>query len=356
MSNMAKIIKILDPQAGTVQESVMEEKAGGNEHLFENAVFGGQKKTLMEAAMNTADFPQLLRDGIKTIAFDRYTATPTTYQAFVDVTSSDKQSEDWIEESHLGEFPIVGEGNPVPITKRDLDRTINIRNYKREVILEVTEEMLKFNRTNLIKRDAALLGRAAASTREQTVYSVLTDTNNYTRTTAAGDNDIGNNTGAVTFSASGLNTALNTLRTMKDRKSGQYLGVMPDTLIVAPRLEMAAKQLLLSPALARVGGNTTNDVYGGGVANPFRGMVNQIIVSPRLGTSYQWSLMEAKQAIILQVVEDFQIFFESAKMLQSESWFNFDVIRYKARDWFGAGFLNDRFAFYSSSTSAPTVD
>src|SRR3990167_3200966 len=174
MSNLTKIIKILDPQAGRLQESILEEKPIQNENLFEQATGGyGHKVTLQEASV-TSDFPTLLRDGIRSIAFDRYMGIPTTWQQICDVMPSDKAQEDWVEENALGELPVVHEGTPYAEGKQDLDRTLAIRNYKRGLILAVTEEMIRFNKTNLIKRQAAQLGRAAANTREQSVYTVLT--------------------------------------------------------------------------------------------------------------------------------------------------------------------------------------
>lgn len=355
MSNQEKIIKILDPQAGRLEETVLSEKPAENANLFEQAVFGGKKMTLAEAA-TTGEFPTLLRQGIRSIAFDRYMATPTTYQLFTEVLPSDKQSEDWAEENSLGEFPVVHEGTAYPIAKQDLDRAVNIRNFKRGMVLEVTEEMIKFNKTNLLKRQAAQLGRVAANTREQAVYSVISTAGNYTRNSTTGDNDIGANTAATQFGPVGLNLALTTLRTMKDRKSGAYLNVNPNTLIVTPYLEMAAKQLLFSPGILPVGDpGSAATVYGGGTTNPFRGAVSQIIVSPRLGSAFQWVLCEAKQFVVLQEVEGFTVLTESVGSATSESYFVYDVIRYRGRDWFGTGMLNDRFAFYSSDATGPVI-
>src|SRR3990172_2348028 len=354
MSLTSKIIDILDPQSGRLKETVLtDNETAPRVNLFEAK--GGRRMTLQEATM-TADFPMLLRDGIRTIAFDRYMATPVTWNQWADVLPSDKASEDWLEENSFGEFPVVHENTQYPEVKEDLDRTLNIRNYKRGMIVSVTEEMIRFNKVGLLTKRAAKLGRAAANTREQSCYTVLTTAGNYVRNSTTSDNDIGANTAATTFSATGLNTALTVLRTMKDRKSGAYLGVNPDLLIVAPRLEAAAKQLLLSPFLMGIGDAVSAVTYGQGTTNPFRGLVNRIIVSPRLGTSYQWVLMEAKQAVVLQEVEGFQIFQESAQRIEHEGWFTYDVIRYKARDWFGVGMLNDRYAYYSSSVTAPTVD
>lgn len=358
--NTAKIIEILDPQAGRIRETIVPEvpdEADGSEQrqsLFE-ARRGARRVDLYEAS-TLGEFPTLLRDGIRSIAFDSYAGIRTTWQQWVMFQQSDKQSEDWAEENAIGELPIVPENGPYPEFKLDLDRTVNIRNYKRGGIIAVTEEMIRFNRTNLIKRQAAQLGRSSANTREQACYSVLNTAGNYTRADTTGDNDVGANTAATQFSATGLLLALNVLRTMKDRKSGVYFGVSPDTLIVTPLLEMAAKQLVLSPNIANaVAAAAGATVYGTGTVNSFQGIVKTIIVAPRLGLSYQWALMEAKQAVVLQEVEGLQILQESAGRVEHEGYLRYDNVRYRGRDWFGAGMLNDRFAYYSSSTSAPTV-
>lgn len=351
MSTYDKIIKILDPQAGTLHETELRPGAETNLPLFEAR--GGRVMTLEEAS-TLNEFPVLLRDGVRSIAFNSYVAEPVTYPEWCLVERSDKQSEDWAEENQLGEFPVVGEGLPYPEFKLDLDRTVNIRNQKRGGIIAVTEEMIRFNRLMLLKQQAQMLGRQAARTREQAAMSVLNTSGNYTRTTA--DNDVGNNQASVNFSAAGLITGLNTLRTMKDRKSGAYLDVQPDTLTVGPLLEFAAKQLLLAPTLQIPGdGVTTAKVYGTGTTNPFRGMIRQIIVSPRFATGYQWSLQEAKRAVVFQVVDDLQILQESVGGVQYEGYFKYDNVRYRGRDWFGVGMLNDRFAFLSTNNSAPAV-
>jgi hypothetical protein len=349
-----KIIQILNPQAQTIKETVIDRTPETRVNLFESRP-GARPMTLLEAS-NLSDFPVLLRDGIRSITFEAYAQTASTWQQWVSVIPSDKPGEDWVEENMIGELPTISEEDPYPEFRLDLDRAFRIANVKRGGIITVTEEMIRFNRLNVLKRHAERLGRSAANTREQACYSVLNTTGNYVRNSTTGDNDIGANTSALTFSATGLNTALNTLRTMKDRKSGVYLGVNPDTLIVAPRLEMAAKQLLLSPTLQIAEGSTTVKVYGTGVTNPFRGLISQIIVSPRLGSSYQWNLQEAKQAVTLQEVEGLQILQATAMDPTNEAYLNNDRLRYRARDWFGVGFVNDRFAFFSSSSSAPTVD
>src|SRR5690606_36627715 len=124
---------------------------------------------------------------------------------------------------------------------------------------------------------------------EQSAMDVITTTANYTRANATGDNDEsatggGANQQSITFSADGLIAALNILRTMKDRKTGIYLGVNPNTLIVALKLWWATLQLIGSNLLVR--GGATSEVYGTGGTNPLFNVVDTIIVSPEFSNSY----------------------------------------------------------------------
>lgn len=355
MTTNEKIIQILDPQAGTLKETVLEQQATPGletRQLFESK--NGRRITLQEAS-TTAEFPVILRDGIRSIVYSSYAAQPTTWQEFTQVMPSDKPAEDWVEESQIGELPIVHEGTLYPEFKLDLDRTIQIKNYKRGGIISVTEEMIRFNRLNILKNQADELGRSAANTRDVAVYAVVNTTGNYTRNSTTADNDIGANTGSAIFGPSTLGTAFSTLRTMKDRKSGVYLGVMPDTLLVAPQLEYFAKQLLLSPVLAPyVPKPVVDSPYGQGSSNPFRGLINTIIVSPRLTGAFGWVLMARNRAVMLQEVEGLQIL-QTGQNVTYEPYFRFDNVAYRVRDWYGVGMFNDRFAYQSTSATAPTI-
>src|SRR5512139_730361 len=173
MTTTEKIINILDPQAGTLKETIVESKPNPIDvsQLFESK--NGRRVTLAEAS-TTAEFPVILRDGIRSIVYSSYAAQPTTWQSWVQTMPSDKPAEDWVEESQIGELPVVHEGTPYPEFALNLDRTIQIKNYKRGGIVSVTEEMIKFNRLNILKNQADELGRSAANTRDVACYSVLT--------------------------------------------------------------------------------------------------------------------------------------------------------------------------------------
>jgi len=249
----------------------------------------------------------------------------------------------------------VAEGEGYPRVRPELLPDRRIRNYKWGDILAITEEMLKFDRTGLIRQLAGDQGERAAQTITEQIFTYLTTAGNYTKTSA--DNDVGNNTAATTFGAAGLITAFTTLSTMQDPRSGRYLGVRPDTLIVGPALEFAAKQLLYSPQTQRVGGNTTNEIYGTGTQNSFQGSIRNLIVEPYMGmvNANNWILGQAKRGLIYQEVEPLQILQATAQDANNEEYLTNDIFRYRVRVWFGTGFTDDRYWFYSSSSTAPIV-
>jgi phage major head subunit gpT-like protein len=332
-----KIIDIIDPQAGTLRETVVQPPTAP-ENLFE---VGGRRTPLwLLAATYTSTFPQLLKSGLRAILFDTYAGAPTTHEIWAEVVPSSKKSETWAEGSHVGKLPIVPEGGAYPEIELNLDRAVQIVNDKRGGIISVTEEMVMFDQVHLVREQIQDLAAAMKYTEED-----------YTRTTA--DNEIGNNYGTTTFSASGLITAFMTLRTMFDQKSGQKLNIIPDTLIVGVGCELAAKQLLLSPELRGMGDTDAVLTYGTGTKNPFRGLITQIIVSPFMA-KYEWVLMKRKKAVVKQVVWDLRLTAQTQR--DQAAHFEADAYRYKVSKFYGVDMKNDRFAYYSNSVTEPTVD
>lgn len=359
-----KIYQVLDAQKGQIQDVTPQPKAANlDEALLPyprdrrgNITVDHENVVLSEASaeLSTYNFPDALRMGLQVDLFTSYNEVPTTYQSWARVVSSSKQQEEYLFDSAIGLPPIVGEGQPYPEVATDFDRGLIIRNAKRGMTISVTEEMQRFDQVGKVREIAELLGRAMRREEEQRAMDVITTAANFTRNSTTGDNDEGANTAATTFNATGLITAFNVLRTMKDRRTSIYLGVNPDTLIVTPKLWWAAQQLIGSNISTRVGGNTTNDVYGTGTNNSFFNVVRNIIVSPEFGSSYGWALLEARRAVTFQRVEGLTLLTEGMTAT-TEGYFNRDVIRYRARNWYGCGMRDDRFAYLSTSSTAPTV-
>jgi hypothetical protein len=365
--NQSKIIELLDKQAGTFKETIVdhdaqsqlltEDLAGYPRDAYGEMTLDYRKynKVLTEAATgwaSTANFPDLLRSGLQFDVFSGFNETATTYERIVRRKPSTKMSEEYGDDTGLGLPGIVPEGAPYPEAAISLGGGKIIPNHKRGYIIPVTEELQRFDMLGKVRDIANQMGRAFRMGREQTVMNVLTNTANYNVLNL--NDQAGNNTQDLDFTPTNVNLVLALMLTQKDRTSGQYLGVRPNTLVVAPLLERFSKMLLTSADLVRAGGSATNEVYGQGQNNPFFGTINQIIVSPMFGATYEWALIDNSRAIFMQEVDGLQVLTESAGV-NSESWFNRDVIRFKARDWYGCGMRDDRFAFFSNNTTAPAA-
>jgi hypothetical protein len=358
------VYKVRNAEQGILEQVPLE--AGQQTHGYKDIpgprdlqgyITVNESMAMMETAggyASTPNFPDLLRQNVSFTSFNSYNGTPVTYPMLVDESPSNKQQEEYLKDAAIGIAPVVAEGEDYPEAAINLDSGLIIKNYKYGFVIGVTEEMRRFNQTSKVTQLAESIGRSLRMTEEYQFYATLTTTDNYTRNSTTDDNDVGANTAATTFSPTGLITAFGVLATMKDRKGGAYLGVQPDTLIVTPRLWWAAKQLIESPQVMRAHADDDSSVitvekYGTGTTNAFFNVVNTIIVSPWLGSSYQWALMERGRAMKFQRVDPMRV-------LPPEYYPKNDTWKYFARTWFGVGMLDDRFAYFSSSTTAPTVD
>lgn len=328
--------------------------------LTEARLANGRKThlSLTEALLTQPDAAEILRTGIRFLAFNRFRQLPPSYSGIVQTLPSNKEAEEYLRDAAIGRMPKAPSGTQAPELSSSFEGGVKIGNDLYRGIFRILGDWIKFDKIGKIRQTADSAGRALAMTREFAVFSALTTTGNYTRNSTTNDNDIGANTAATTFNGVGLEGALATVATSKDRKSGNYLGYRADSIVVGPRMEVSVKMLLLSPEMNRQGGNTTNEVRGLGTTNFYRGMLNNIIISPWFGTgvnAYQWLVFDSTADFCkLQEVEAPQVLQEDQNM-SSESWLVRDEIRFLARDYFGAGIVDDRAAYYSSSTTAPTV-
>ena len=304
--------------------------------------------------LSTYNFPDALRMGIRFDVFTSFNETPAVWPLIAREMPSNKQMEEYKNDVGAGILPVVPEGSEYPMAAVGDGDGVIIRNYKRGKIIAVTEEMRRFDQLGIVREQAELLGRAARLTEDQAVMDVLTTTGNYTKNSTTGDNDGGANTQTLTFSPEGLIEAFQVLRTIKDRSSGMYLNVMPDTLVVAPQLEWAVRKLLSSTQTSAGTDADATVVYGGGTNNPFASFVRTVIVSPQFGSTFEWALLEGRRAIYFQRVDPIDVTLENPGT--SDMYLERDIMRYRVRDWFGVGMRNDRFAFFSNSTTKPTIN
>ena len=312
--------------------------------------------SLREAFVLQPDAANLMRDGIKFIAFATYAGIEPTYAQLVRKETSNRQEEQYIRDAAMGTVPRAPSGTPVKFVESSLEGGVKIQNFLYRMGVKVDGDDIKFDRLGKIKQRAFEMGKSALTTEESEFYATITTTANYVRNSTTNDNDIGSNTSSNTFNATNLDTALTVISTAKDRHSRNYLGYAADTLIIGPRSEFAIKQFLMSDGLYRAGGwSGAAETRGGGTFQPYRGLLSKIVVSPWFGASYQWALCDSRAySYVWQTVEPWQILQENMNE-SSEAWLTLDVIRFVIRGYFGHGFVDDRAWYYSTSTSAPTV-
>lgn len=314
-----------------------------------------KRGVFLKEAVTTADFPELLKDGLRTAFFSEFAGIPSEWDQLAQVVPSNREVETWMSNRALGSLSRVGEGTPYPqLQVPDMRPEKTIFNFKYGGLLDITDEMLRFDKLGVMQENIRDLALAAAQTREEQVFTVLTATGNFDATSS--DNQIGNNTFTTGLSPTGFDTAYTTLMTMFDRNSKRPLMVRPDTIVVAPKLWLYAKQLLGSPQTTGMGDADATVVFGMGSTNPRAGLV-RIMSSTwlgSLGTSHHWLLCQAKRGLLLQEIEPLQLLEESPT--GGGDRFTRDVYRYRVRDWFGVGIRDSRYWVCANSTTAGTIN
>jgi phage major head subunit gpT-like protein len=368
MAKKSTIINIGDPRSESTwkRETIDHENAGevnfdvleAYQEALHKSAYEANTRNFLEAFVGSPDAQNMLRDGIRYMAFSTYRGIEPTWNSFAHVMTSTREQEEYLRDSAIGTLPEVPSGTEVPELQGGFEGGALIKNKRYAGIVRLKVDDIRFDRIGKIGQVGPDLGRSGRMTEEEVVYNAITTTANYTRNVTTGDNDIGANTEALTFNGTGFEKAVNIISTARDRRSGAYLGFQPDTIIIGPRMEIPVKQLLLTGDLTRVGGNTTNEVRGtGSDINHYRGMIQRIVISPWFGTStaYGWALVDSSvMSFVFQQLEAFNVVQES-RGVTSESWLTTDSIRYLVQGYFGTGFVDDRAWFYSSSTTAPTV-
>lgn len=362
----SKIINLERGERGDVQrvaENVVQHDIASNAPDYEpfslltEAAAGDRKVrlSLREAFLLQPDAGNILRNDIRYIAFNTYAGIPRVWEPLVRQVTSNRLQEEYLRDATVGVLPQVASGDVVPELLSSFEGGTIIRNYRYAGMLSVLGDWIRFDQIGKIRQAAEELGRAARMTEEHAFWSYITNSANYTRNSTTSDNDKGANYGDTTFNALGLDTALVTIATAKDRKSGAYLGYSADTIICGPLMEFPVKQFLLSNELVRTHGATSAEVRGMGTFNPYAGQLTRIIVSPWFGASYGWALCDSRaQGLVWQVVEPFNIYQETQGQT-SEAWLTRDVTRFLVQGYFGLGFVDDRAWYLSTSTTAPTV-
>jgi hypothetical protein len=361
--NETKVYTDIDPVAGTMKERTIPASPAKHdpiaklqEAIFRSAAEKGLNHKLVEAFVNTPDAASLLRDGIRYLAFTAFAEQPRSFDLFASMFPSNRPQEEYLRDAGMGTLPKVISGDDAPMLNSGFDGGVTVKNERYAGLVEVTQDDIRFDRLGKLRQIAPEMGRAARNTEESAVYAVITTTGNFTRNSTTNDNDVGANTSALTFSGLGLEQAYATIATAKDRRSGAYLGLMPDTIICGPRMVWPITQALFADQFSR--NSAASEVRGTGTTPIYRGLIRNMIVSPWFATGttgYQWALVDSRRtSLVYQEVEPFNVLQESMDA-GSEAFLVRNSTRFLVSGYFGVGLVDDRPWFYSSSTTAATI-
>ena len=230
--------------------------------------------------VNTTQFDVIMTSLLSKQVLTAYTEEPGIIDLLVTPFSSSLLV-DTIPGAFLkGNIEDVAEGMPYPHSMDIKDKWVTIGHNKRGVILDITEEALRFDQTGLVMRKAMLLGQKAARDRESEGLKTIMDITGYqgwnpsgTTTTVFADAGAAphvydNLVVNILADYTDLDDANNLFGLMKD-DDGDPITIRPTTLLVPTGLEPMATRLISNAMLPGISGSSV----GNNEVNPWAGRV-----------------------------------------------------------------------------------
>lgn len=326
-------------------------------------------------ADSASSFAQFLRAGIINIATNQYEAVKTTYEDWVTVVPSGRDTELYTP-NHGVSFPReVGRQQKYPeVGAAALD--IKLRNRKYGSMYAIEWEFLEDDQTGSFQRNSALLGEYLKTLCEVLVYGKLAsvanmryvdfeiptsetkpaDEANYPWTLAAAPL-IG---GGVTKATPGGLTQANVqagIIALNQQKNllGIKMNVVASRLVIGSQLKFDAHTLLNS-AYYPSGAAAAGAVGGAFAVNPLQGILDLTVTRFMAkndgtfnGDSRAWYIVDDTHSwFVLQQREPIAVVQENP---QSGASFEQDVYRFKGRSRKNADFIDPRFAWQGNDGS-----
>ncbi len=335
----------------------------------------------LEAKLQEADsssaFTQFLRAGVQNISNAKYEATATSYEDWVTVVQSSKDTELYAP-NHGVAFPRqVGPSQLYPeVGAAALD--IQLKNHKFGAIFALEKELLDDDQTGSFQRQAGLLGEymkilsevlcygklASVSGMQYIDYSIpTTETKpsyetNYPWAPSSGPLRGGGVTRPASYGVLTQTNIQNGLVGLMNQKNlqGIKMQVSPTRLIVGPQQQYDAS-VLLNSAFYPSGAAAAGNVGGAFAINPIKGVLDLTVSrfvfkndGSVAGDSKAWYIVDdSKPWFILQMREAVSVEQEAVNAGEA---FNRDIYRFKARSRMNADFIDPRFAWQGNDGSA----
>lgn len=330
-------------------------------------------ETKLQEADSSSSFVQFLRAGVQAITNSMYEATETTYEDWVTVIQSSKDTELYAP-NHGVAFPRqVGPSQLYPeVGVAALD--LKLKNLKFGAMHAVEKELLDDDQTGSFQRQAGLFGEYMRVLQEVLCYGKLASVAGMkyidyeipvSETQPSGEAAYpwstaligGGATRPVAYGAliqANVQAGITALMNQKNLQ-GIKMMVKPSRLIVGPSKQFDAS-VLLNSGYYPSGAATAGAVGGAFAVNPIQGILD-LTVSRFVfkndgtvdGSSSAWYIVDdSKPFFVLQLREAVTVEQEAVNAGEA---FNRDIYRFKARSRMNADFIDPRFAWQGSDGS-----
>lgn len=284
------------------------------------------KMDIAGRAFSTSDFPAILSNIADKVLLAEYEEAPATWRAWCRTGNlRDFKEAHRLRMSEAPELELVPESGEYKMAAfSESEDTYRLETYGKKFAL--TRQMIINDDLGAFTRIPQLFGAASGRTINKSVYSLLLKNPTMKETGKALFSAEHKNLGTpAALSIESINAGRTAMRRQKGMKKDVTLNLYPSILLVAPELEMTAKQLLFS----------TSDIgqSNPAVINPFQNSFT-IVVDPMITSSTEWYMIAAPSMIdTLEVA--FLDGVEHPVVEQQPGW-NTDGMEYKVRIDYGA--------------------
>jgi len=246
--------------------------------------------------MSMTQFESLVVPGIRGEFYAAYArrAQEAVYPRIATVVQGDSQ---YLDFSWLGNVPRMREWVG-PRQLRSLSTSGNYRVYDKvfEASLSIPRRAIEDEQLSMIMPRVRDLANEAVRHREEWVVTTLAQGTSLPTfdgqpllANRGGPNNINNNLTSSALSTASLQAAIAAMMQFVDDQGAPF-GVVPDTLLVGPKLMWVARELLESPVVVLSGGGATS------YRNVLQGSLN-LVVSPYLTGAYDdyWFVLDTSR-------------------------------------------------------------
>ncbi len=303
---------------------------------------------------SATDFPQIISQLLFSEVRDQFALEAAVFSPLVPTVPSDIRGQEIV--PSIPEIPdsaveVVEEGMPFPVVKLGEEYFSIPKKDKRGLMIKLSAESIRFDRTSTLVGQAQGVGRALGRNKENRVIDVLTGaTSNYNRNGTALNTYLTsgayvNNQASLPLNDwSDIDAAMRLFEDILDPNTGEPLDFEPRHLVTMPSKAAIARRILTATETrdndGATGGNRSETTLG---ENPIARMGLQHFTSRRLyrrvlatvestpaNARQGWFLGNLDEAFAYYEIDPLEV---AEQRNQGDDWFDSDIpLKFRARE------------------------